>query len=100
MQISDFSEKGDVNMSMISRILFYDAMYIVGFALMLLTSLLGCRIYGIGRVRAAVYSVIFFAAGIGGALLIGVIYNKLQSLKRTERKKQQRQSENKLYKKD
>ncbi|MCR5781623.1 MAG: prolipoprotein diacylglyceryl transferase [Clostridia bacterium] len=71
-------------MSMITRILFYDAMYIAGFALMLLTSLLGCRIYGIGRVRAAVYSVISFAAGIGGALLIGVIYNKLQSLKGTE----------------
>ena len=71
-------------MSMITRILFYDAMYIVGFALMLLTSLLGCRIYGIGRVRAAVYSVISFAAGIGGAFLIGVIYNKLQSLKGTE----------------
>lgn len=69
---------------MITRILIYDATYVVGFALMLALSLLRGRVYGSSRARAAAYSFITFASGFLGALIIGAVYNVLFSLKGIE----------------
>ena len=66
---------------MLTRILIYYATYLVGFVLMLLLSLFRCSVYGSSRARAAAYSFITFLSGLAGALIIGVVYNFLYSLK-------------------
>ena len=68
----------------LTRIIIYYATYAVGFILMLLLSLLRCPVYGSSRARAAAYSVITFLSGFAGALIIGVVYNFLFSLKGVE----------------
>ena len=65
----------------LSRIIAYDASYVVGFALMLLFCLYRCKAYGVSRRRAVTYSHISFALGLTGALLLGAVYNFLFSLK-------------------
>ena len=71
-------------MSILTRMLIYNATYAVGAVLMLLTVIISSKTYGISRMRAAVYAVLSFGAGIGGANLIGAVYNALWSLKGIE----------------
>ena len=68
-------------MNPITRILLYDASYVVGFALMLLHNIFTCRTYKIGRIRASVYTAVTFLFGLAGAMLISLIYNWLFSFK-------------------
>ena len=71
-------------MSIFTRIFIYYGAYAAGFALMLVMSLIRCGLYGISRARAAVYSFLCFAVGVGGARLIGAIYNALFTIKGIE----------------
>ena len=68
-------------MNVFTRILVYDATYVVGFVLMLSLSLLTHGLYKSSRLRAAAYSFITFFSGLAGAFIIGFLYNVILSLK-------------------
>jgi prolipoprotein diacylglyceryltransferase len=68
-------------MSVITRILLYDASFLVGFALLLTHSLLRCKTYRISRARAAVYSFLTLLSGGVGATLVAMLYNALAAVK-------------------
>ena len=67
-------------MQIITRMLLYDASYLVGLILMTVVIVLRAHVYGISKRRAAVYSLITFLFGFFGAWLIGKIYNLLAGL--------------------
>ena len=68
-------------MSIITRILIYDASFVVGFALLLTHNLLRCKTFRISRARAAVYSFLTLLSGGGGAMLAAKLYNALAAVK-------------------
>ena len=68
-------------MSIITRILIYDASFVVGFALLLAHNLLRCKTFRISRARAAVYSFLTLLSGGGGAMLAAKLYNALAAVK-------------------
>ena len=68
-------------MSIITRILIYDASFVVGFALLLTQNLLRCKTFRISRARAAVYSFLTLLSGGGGAMLAAKLYNALAAVK-------------------
>lgn len=68
-------------MELITRMLLYDATYLLGFTLMIVISLSRCRVYRISKLRAVIYCFITFLSGLLGAWLIGQIFNRIAALK-------------------
>ncbi len=68
-------------MSIFTRILIYDASFVVGSALLLAHNLLRCKTFRISRARATVYSFLTLLAGGGGAMLAAKLYNALAAVK-------------------
>ena len=58
---------------------FYNAMYVVGFALMMVWNLKDHKRYGIQKRDAVLATVYTYICGIAGALLMGFIYNKVNA---------------------
>lgn len=66
----------------ISGFIIYQAMYYVGFILMLILNMFRYyKVFNISRLRAFAYTVITFGYGYLGAMLIGDLYNAIASLK-------------------
>ncbi|MBR5410871.1 MAG: prolipoprotein diacylglyceryl transferase [Clostridia bacterium] len=68
-------------MNIITRMLIYDATYLLGFLFMLVLCTVRSRAYGISRLRAFIYCFITFGGGLCGAWLVGQVYNLIASLK-------------------
>ena len=55
----------------------YYAMYIIGFAIMMAYSLVKCKKYYIPRPRIAIYTLLTYVYGVGGAMIMGSIYSAI-----------------------
>ncbi len=59
--------------------IFYDAMYVVGFALMMVWNLVDHKRYGIKKREAVLTTLYTYVCGVIGALLMGFIYTKVNA---------------------
>lgn len=63
-------------------LLIYNAMYVVGFIIMMIFNLfIYYKVFNISRLRAAVYSLVDFVFSMLGLVLIGDLYNAIAALK-------------------
>lgn len=53
----------------------YYAMYIVGFAIMMVYDIIRCRHYSVPRSRAVIYTLLTYVYGVAGAMTMGSIYS-------------------------
>lgn len=56
---------------------FYEAMYVVGFAIMMVYNIGNYKRYNLVKKKAIVYTLYTYVCGIVGALIMGMIYNKV-----------------------
>ncbi len=59
----------------------YYAMYIIGFAIMMVYSILNCKKYYVSRPRAVIYTLLTYVYGVGGAMIMGRIYSTVAAAK-------------------
>ncbi len=57
----------------------YKGMYLVGFALMMIYSILKCKKHNISRQRAITMTLFTYAAGVGGALIMGKVFTLIST---------------------
>ena len=59
--------------------IFYKVMYVVGFVIMMVYNIGHCKHYNLKIKEAIVYTLYTYFCGIVGAIIIGVIYNKVHA---------------------
>ncbi len=53
----------------------YYSMYLIGFIIMMVHTVLRCKKYGISRPRSVIYTLLTYIYGVGGAIIMGNIYS-------------------------
>ncbi len=53
----------------------YYAMYIIGFAIMMVHTVVRCKNYGISRLRSVIYTLLTYIYGVSGAMIMGSVYS-------------------------